>query len=311
MYSLPREIHQEIAGWLEPETQQIIRLTSRYWAGLIKPRDVNLLEFDATRGILEYCKIRLPRGNLKMHVFVTAVQNGYLEVLKWVCSEGFPSGVQSSSDWCSRAARYGQLETLQWLRYQDFPWDSDTCACAALYGHLEILKWARGDLDSPASRSEGINPERNENTVCPWDEWTCIWAAQNGHLEVLKWALSQGCPGDKEMICTWAAIYGHLEVLKWARSQGYPWCAWTCAGAAESGHLEILQWIRGALDSPASGRDESTVCPWDGETCHMAAWKGHLEVLQWALDNGCPWDYRDVDISGFPQNIQDYLTTRG
>jgi hypothetical protein len=174
MHSLPREIHQEIIGWLGPEFQQITRLTNRYFAGLIKPRDVNLLIFGAMYGVLEYCEIGLSRGNSKMQV-------------------------------CNMAAHRGRLDVLEWVRFQGCLWNEDTCAWAAMSNRLEVLKWARGVFAS----------ERNENTVCPWN----------------------------------------------------------------------------------------------GQTCSLAAVYGHLEVLRWAIDNGCPWDFRTVNISQYPQHIQDYLTT--
>ena len=40
---------------------------------------------------------------------------------------------------CQAAARSGQLEELEVLRAEGWPWDRDTCAAAALGGHLEVL----------------------------------------------------------------------------------------------------------------------------------------------------------------------------
>ena len=41
---------------------------------------------------------------------------------------------------CQAAARSGQLEELQVLRADGWPWDSNTCASAAKGAHLEVLQ---------------------------------------------------------------------------------------------------------------------------------------------------------------------------
>ncbi len=154
MYSLPREIHQEIVGWLGPETQQVARLVDRHFAGLIQPRDVNLLTFGAMCNILEYCEIGLSRGNSKAQVCSIAARNGHLEILKWARSQGCHWSVHT----CYWAAGNGHLEVLKWLKSQECPWDAGVCSWAASNGHLEVLKWLK---------SQG----------CPWDKDTCSHAA--------------------------------------------------------------------------------------------------------------------------------------
>ncbi len=219
MYSLPKEIHQEIVVWLEPEEQQITRLVSRYFAGLIQPQDVNLLEFGAKRGLLEYCEIGLSRGNPKKRICSIAAKHGHLDILVWARSQDCPWGPTT----CSRAAKHGHLEVLKWARSQGCPWNMTTCFYAAESGHLEVLKWVRGYSHSPTlNQGEGINPERNEDTICPWNYWTCSAAARNGHLEVLQWAREHGCEWGSTT-CMYAAQYNHLEVLQWAYSNGCPW----------------------------------------------------------------------------------------
>ena len=43
---------------------------------------------------------------------------------------------------CERAASFGQLETLRWLRDNGCPWDKETCLDAAREGHLGVFEWA-------------------------------------------------------------------------------------------------------------------------------------------------------------------------
>ena len=170
MYLLPREIHREILSRLELGVQQMFRRTNRYFAGLIQPSIIDLLDFGIKRGFLEYCKIELSPKKSKTQICKTAAIHGHLEILKWARSQGCPWNTHT----CMEAAGGGHLEVLKWARSQGCPWDNNTCSYAAIGGHLEVLKWARGVLDFPnLNQSEKITLERNENTVCPWDSWTC------------------------------------------------------------------------------------------------------------------------------------------
>ena len=103
---------------------------------------------------------------------------------------------------CSRMARKGNLELLQFLHENGCPWNEETCSYAAKNGHLECLKYAR------------------ENR-CRWDKDTCFWAAENSHLECLKYLHENGCPWD-ELTCSKAAKNGHFECLKYAHENGCP-----------------------------------------------------------------------------------------
>ncbi len=90
MYSLPKEIHREILSWLEPEEQQVTRLTDKYFAELIQPQDVNLLEFGAEHNFLSYCEMGLALKNPETRVCKIAAQNDHLEVLKWARANDCP-----------------------------------------------------------------------------------------------------------------------------------------------------------------------------------------------------------------------------
>ncbi|KAK3236724.1 hypothetical protein CYMTET_53152 [Cymbomonas tetramitiformis] len=120
---------------------------------------------------------------------------------------------------CSRAARGGHLEVLQWARTHGCPWNEDTCMrtagryprCRAMLrmaargmtirvalprkkgtwrGHLEALKLAR---------THG----------CPWNENTLrLRAAGGGHPEVSAAAHTHGCPWNEDAVCVGAGAYG-------------------------------------------------------------------------------------------------------
>jgi len=108
---------------------------------------------------------------------------GCVEVMAWAHRQGYSRvwtkvkklpGRSFGMITCSKAAKYGQLDALQWLRQNHCQWDRTTCEAAASNGHLSVLQWAR------------------ENG-CEWDSRTCAAAARNGHLSVLQWARENGC----------------------------------------------------------------------------------------------------------------------
>jgi hypothetical protein len=193
-----------------------------------------------------------------------ASRYGRVEVMEWAHQQGYSAVWNQQCDpWsslgsrtCEKAAKYGQLYVLQWLRRYGCAWNSDTCSAAALIGHLPILQWLR------------------ENG-CDWNEMTCCNAARYGHLTCLQWARENGCDWNSHT-CAAAADNGHLTCLQWARENGCDWDRDTCIYAAANGHLSCLQWAR------------ENGCDWDTETCYTAALNGRLSCFQWARDNGCP-----------------------
>ena len=171
MLSIPRETYYEILSYLEREEQQMYRLVSKHALEIIKPSRVHLLDFGATRGIVEYCSVGLSRRDTSEKACMLAAKNGHLEVLKYLRSAGCPW-----DKWvCNYAAKHGHLEVLKYVRSSGYPCDVCVCIDAAQNGHLEVLKYAR-------------------KSGCPWDSRVCDYAARNGHLEILRWAVDNDCP---------------------------------------------------------------------------------------------------------------------
>ena len=98
---------------------------------------------------------------------------GYSAVWNDLYFFGYISSIGSFT--CQKAAEYGQLQALQWLRDNGCNWGAEICAAAAANGHLFILQWLR-------------------EKGCDWDMYTCEAAAANGHLPCLQWARENGCP---------------------------------------------------------------------------------------------------------------------
>lgn len=102
-----------------------------------------------------------------------------------ICYE--ESTEQHRSLLCRCAARYGNLEVLQYFRSRGCGWDASTCHTAAKYGHLPILRYAH-------------------QQQCPWGKHTLYYAAIHGHVHILLWAQMNGCPWDEDHIVR-GAVY--------------------------------------------------------------------------------------------------------
>lgn len=80
---------------------------------------------------------------------------------------------------CSIAARYGDFDSLKWLRRIGCKWKSKkVCIYLARGGHTDMLLWAR--------------KEQN----CEWSEACYINAIKGGHFETFKMLFAYECPYD-------------------------------------------------------------------------------------------------------------------
>ena len=168
-------------------------------------------------------------------ISISAVIGGQIRVLEWLAVEGH---LWRDPTLCYRAARRGDLSTLQWLRLHNCPWDENTCIEAAGYGHLPVLKWAK------------------ENK-CPCGVSVCSQAAVKGKIEIIKWLRQNNCPWDEET-CVSAARGNQLKTLQWVRQNGCPWNEKACRHAALLGNIRVLKWLR------LNG------CPWNVSRCYYA-----------------------------------------
>ena len=66
----------------------------------------------------------------------SAAKGGYLELLKWLKS----NGCGWTEDCCYFVVLRGHLEVLIWARHNGCKWSAWTCYAAAKGDHLEVLK---------------------------------------------------------------------------------------------------------------------------------------------------------------------------
>jgi hypothetical protein len=166
-----------------------------------------------------------------------------------------------NSNPCSRAARGGQIEVLQWLRAEGYPWNECDLSEACVNGHLTTVQWMRS-LDPPVD----------------WDGYECYKAAESGNVELMKWLREQDRPWSRPWSARedddgWdcmnnAAAGGHFDMVQYLLAQGCEWSEYTCMRAASGGHLEVLQFLR-SNQGPSGERKE--VCPWNAQECHEEA----------------------------------------
>ena len=108
---------------------------------------------------------------------------GRVDVMEWAHHAGYSHKIWKSgypvkyfgSEVSIKAAEYGQLAVLQWLRQNGRTCNKGISLAAAKGGNLSVLQWAKANR-------------------CHWNSSICSNAARGGHLSVLRWARENGCP---------------------------------------------------------------------------------------------------------------------
>lgn len=104
-----------------------------------------------------------------------AAERGHLGFLGWIWTSGCCPLDECT---CSRAAKGGQLEILEWAWADGCPWDERTCAESAGGGHLNVLRWARSN-------------------DCPWGKG--VRAGKSIYLNV-HWARTKCCDVSSDTV---------------------------------------------------------------------------------------------------------------
>lgn len=160
-----------------------------------------------------------------------------------------------STKTCEAAAASGRLETLQFLRFMECPWDEYTSNAAAFNGHIEVLMWCI------------------ENG-CPSNNVTTLNAASSGNLEMVKW-LNRNWHNINSSIVTAATYAGSIPIIDWARRMGFVYTS-TFADAVEVGDMRVLRYLL------------ETRHPWDRDQIidRMGYYMVSPKVEQWLYANG-------------------------
>jgi hypothetical protein len=280
-------------------------------------------------GSLETVRWLVEEGGWKEEVVQGATLGGHWDVLLWAKEQGLLSPSEEASEHTAACANNGNLEILKWLKTEGYPmnWKYAVSACSG--GHVHLLEWLISENPDVTASYTFHHLLRgcymasitgNHQATLFWissnlgvprsfsDEkkiWDCaarngnletlnyLWAVfggflnfgkksqrcvmSRGDLKILDWLCKHGCVLLEAEICGIAVESRNLDLLKWARDRDCPWDEYVCMKAAETGNLEILKWAR------------EHGCPWDKFVCIKAAETGNLEILKWARENECPW----------------------
>eukprot|EP00953_Heterococcus_sp_UTEX-ZZ885_P012566 7206-Heterococcus_DN1.PRE.2 len=180
-----------------------------------------------------------------------------LDVLQFLHAEGYPW----RPNVCGAAGEAGDLEQLKWLFSHGATEDNSTAMIAARGGAVHVLEWLQQQQDV----------ELKEHTMC------C--AAERGHLQLCQWLHAQQCPWDNTATFA-AARYNHCATLRWLIESGCPHDGKKGTGA-RNGDFSILQYLYecGIMVNPAALTDALNVA-------------GSLDVLavaQWLRQRGAEW----------------------
>ena len=205
----------------------------------------------------------------KYDLCYTAAKYGQMELLQWACDENI-CVAKDDQRVCQFAIGHGHFEIFHWARKNGFRFeDADFAAFeASRQGNIEALKWLHDKYDV-------IRPLYMDNSC-----GCCNSAAACGQIDVLKWineSYEAGWNGDT---LNFAVSGGHLSTVQFLLENECGWRHNTYSIAAHFGHLAILKLLR-SLDPDWDEGDDSTV------TAH-AAGGGHLEIIEWAIENGWP-----------------------
>jgi hypothetical protein len=117
---------------------------------------------------------------------------------------------------------------------------------------------------------------------CPWHAGLLDVAASGGHAELVRWCYEHCCPWSG-MVPYYTAEGGNAELMAWVLQQPQTQLSGIVMRiAAEKGHLAVCKLLR------------AQQCPWDARSTRKAALYGRARVLRWLVDNGCPYEGRDL-----------------
>jgi hypothetical protein len=119
-----------------------------------------------------------PRSLCHWQFCTLAARYGRLTTLQWLVQDdraARPVSFMLMTSVCKEAAKYGQLDCLRYLHERGWSWCATTCRTAAEHGQLACLIYA------------------HENN-CPWDEDVTRLATENDSFDCLIYATEHGCP---------------------------------------------------------------------------------------------------------------------
>ena len=190
------------------------------------------------------------------------------------------TGFSVKSSFSKVAAKYGQLDVLQWLKDNNFPLDKDLHKKAFNHKHFELFDWLEmhgGNRDLTQLCCIAVQHGDTELLQIMKDEGysasiikhfrkiffsainggnieTLVWLKENfqlkildcpaPNLEVYQWLLSNGYECSNASITQTAAETGNLEMLKWLKENGVIFPENIIDHAFVNSNLELIKWLK-------------------------------------------------------------------
>lgn len=233
-----------------------------------------------------------------------AAIDGNISILQWAIALGeIPTTKTTAS-----AAKSGCLQTLEYLRSIQCPWDAAVYAKAAANGHNHIIQYARDN---------GL----------PFDVLYCAKAAKHGQLAVIEYLLSMvnyrtiiiikyqriaakygQIPvlqllhkiGNISSDCAYYTVkYAQYDVIEWLEQINIPCSHWyASSAAAKYGRIDVLDW----LESRVQYQPSCTL--WN-----IAIYAGQINVMDWLHARRVPTYY--VEWPSVPCLPREWAITNG
>lgn len=199
---------------------------------------------------------------------------------RWIIETGYDC--PRHAEFCLRAVKYCQHETLDYLLVHGFPWDPVAGAetiCNTDHWCLAVL--AKAGL-------VGAGP-------CEDSAVLCQLAAHHYHdhdgCATLSTLYAQGHRGDARATAS-AAERGHLQTLRWLVDQGCPVDHTTVLAAAQEGHVDCLRYLC----------ETAHAC--DGvDVYRRVIWSGSVACLAYLDERRCPRPHNAVSLAAWHGQI--------
>jgi ankyrin repeat protein len=220
-----------------------------------------------------------------------SLESGNTKNAMWLLNNRHCDNLLQVSSW---AAKFGNLEVLNWILHKNITPNNDVLVYAAMNGHLNIVKvtldyFKQNDiaiLTNPmdfAAMTGHLDIVKYLHTtqikssrlILGCTKNAMDIASLNGHLDVVKYLHTNRTEGCSEYAMDWAASKGHIDILVYLHEHVKADCTtfafeWAC----ENGHFETIQWLYNHKQSIVS-------LPILHRGLHYAKLYEHLEIANW------------------------------
>lgn len=307
--------HFELAKWMKDKVTTASVVMLERWAAIAAGKgNLEMLQW-----VCSLSTVVNPRNAV-----CEAVDNGHLEVVKWIMSQPARGDDLSQMNEVNppqlqidlyRATGGGNFDVLEWLLCHH----PKSCRVngadieAAQNGRLDIVRlfYESGvECSSERAFTSAVAGGHLDIVTLLYDHrpkgslpgQAIDLAARNGFLGIVEWLHDNTSEGCTTFAMDGAAQNNHFEVVKWLHKHRLAGCTNIAMdSAAEEGNLELVKWLH-------ANRKESC----SPDAMNLAAANGHLEMVKWLDANrheGCTTDAMDKAAANGHLDVVIWLQT--